>query len=123
MDPGNHIINVATFAELAAAFGFNPRGLHCFSIRGTELLTQNFVDGNFVYKVDIESNDYGDLDADVDVDLADYNLFWACLSGPGVSTPPGGCTVEMFALADLDKDNDVDLDDFQGLQMWFTGSL
>jgi hypothetical protein len=123
VDPANNIINLATFAELKTTFGFSPRGFSSFSIRGTELLNNQFADGNFVYKVDIESNDYGDFDGDVDVDLADYGLFWGCLAGPGVSAPPVGCTTQMFSWADVDKDNDVDLADYRKFEMWFTGPL
>ena len=53
----------------------------------------------------------GDLDGDLDVDLADYALFAACLAGPDVTTPPVGCSMGTFTTADLDADGDVDLTD------------
>jgi len=54
----------------------------------------------------------GDLDTDGDVDMNDYTVFAACMAGPGVSTPPGGCTPTAFGRADLENDADVDLMDF-----------
>jgi hypothetical protein len=74
-----------------------------------------------VYKVDMNTFDYGDFDGDFDVDLDDYGLFEMCFNGPGVETPPSGCEEEDFAIADLDRDLDVDLDDFRRFQMWHTG--
>ena len=61
----------------------------------------------------------GDMDADGDVDLLDYAAWAACLAGPNVSTPPGGCTAPQFALADLDSDLDVDDGDFADFQVRF----
>ncbi len=53
-----------------------------------------------------------DLNRDGNVDDADTALFATCLSGPGVSTPPPGCSASAFARADLEEDGDVDLADF-----------
>ncbi|UCG16558.1 MAG: lamin tail domain-containing protein, partial [Phycisphaerales bacterium] len=61
----------------------------------------------------------GDIDLDDDVDLADLVKFVECMNGPDVSTPPGGCTLDEFGLADLEWDNDVDLGDFAEFQMAF----
>ncbi|UCG17214.1 MAG: lamin tail domain-containing protein [Phycisphaerales bacterium] len=61
----------------------------------------------------------GDMDLDDDVDLTDLVKFIACMNGPDVSTPPGGCTLNEFGLADLQWDNDVDLGDFAEFQMVF----
>jgi 6-phosphogluconolactonase (cycloisomerase 2 family) len=63
----------------------------------------------------------GDLDEDGDVDLDDYELFAACMAGPGASVPPAGCTQGQFDRADLDDDIDVDLSDFGGFQDAFAG--
>jgi hypothetical protein len=58
----------------------------------------------------------GDIDGDCDVDLADHELFYGCMGGPGVTDPPQGCDPEDFAAADLDDDEDVDARDFSVLQ-------
>lgn len=58
-----------------------------------------------------------DMDADCDVDLADFDGFDLCLTGPGVAVAPG-CLIY-----DLDDNNNVDLRDFAGLQQSFTGSV
>ncbi|MHC4608714.1 MAG: hypothetical protein ACYS7M_00015 [Planctomycetota bacterium] len=52
-----------------------------------------------------------DLDCDGDADLTDYEIFYNCLGGPGVTTPPPGCTDP--SPADYDDDGDVDLEDHQ----------
>ncbi len=56
----------------------------------------------------------GDLDADGDIDLSDYALFAACLSGP-VEPAEGGC-----AAADVTSDAHVDLGDFAIVSAAFT---
>ncbi len=48
-----------------------------------------------------------DFDSDCDVDVADFDLFQTCISGPGVSQAQSSCLP-----ADLDDDTDVDQDDF-----------
>ncbi len=53
-----------------------------------------------------------DFDFDGDQDLADFALFSTCLSGPGDSAPPAGCTQAQFDQADYADDHDVDMDDF-----------
>ena len=61
----------------------------------------------------------GDLNVDGSVDLDDFATFAACVNGPAVTTPPGGCDAPDFANADLDYDDDVDLDDFAEFQEAF----
>lgn len=63
-----------------------------------------------------------DLDGDGDVDLDDFAVFADCLAGPGVITPPTGCTSEQFGQTDLDHDNDVDVADLAIFQAASTGS-
>jgi len=53
----------------------------------------------------------GDLDLDLDVDLADHTVFADCMAGPDVLSPPAGCDPAAFDRADLDADGDVDLID------------
>jgi len=60
-----------------------------------------------------------DLDLDGDVDLADYAILSGCVAGPGVSSPPGGCSASAFSSADLDNDGDVDLDDYGAFSAGF----
>ncbi|HNO77103.1 MAG TPA: DNRLRE domain-containing protein [Phycisphaerae bacterium] len=64
-----------------------------------------------------------DFDHDGDVDSDDFAVFAECLAGPGVLTPPGGCSPGDFTDADQDSDGDVDLDDFALLQLEFTGTI
>lgn len=129
-EPADNIIELATKQEIQQALGLgtaSPRGINCFTLRGTELLTFNFVDRDCMYKVDLETSDYGDYDDDLDADADDYGLFFSqCLAGPGVSDPPVACTngfPEAFEWSDLDNDNDVDLFDYAKFQRFFTGSL
>ena len=63
----------------------------------------------------------GDVDCDGDVDLADYAAFADCMAGPDGSTPPGGCSQDLFDRSDLDNDADVDVDDFADYQHVFGG--
>jgi hypothetical protein len=58
----------------------------------------------------------GDIDGDCDVDLADHELFYGCMGGPGVTDPPKGCDLIHFSRADFEIDDDVDLGDFTRLQ-------
>ncbi len=60
---------------------------------------------------------FGDLDGDFDVDGEDFAILGECMSGPGVSYPPG-CDG-----SDFDGDGDVDLADFRLFQQQFTGPL
>jgi len=115
---------LATKDEIRTALNLptSPRGLNCFTIRGTELLTFNFVDGNFIFKVDLETWDYGDFDGDVDVDAADLQRMGFVLLGPDITTPPPEWE-ELFAWSDLDRDGDADLGDVRKLQLYGTGAL
>jgi hypothetical protein len=56
-----------------------------------------------------------DFDQDCDVDPADYDLFAACISGPGASHA-SECSTE-----DLDIDEDVDQVDFGLFQRCYSG--
>lgn len=53
----------------------------------------------------------GEVLVDGQVDLFDSTLLVICLSGPGVTEPPGGCGAESFEAAAQDGDLDVDLRD------------
>lgn len=100
----------------------SPRGMSCFAIRGTELLTFNFVEGNFIYKVDLNTFDYGDFDGDVDVDISDLEMFASVMLGPDEFIAPTG-QEELFLWSDLDLDGDVDVYDAAKLQCFATGEL
>ena len=66
--------------------------------------------------VDMGAYEYpgaGDLDADGDVDIDDFELWVQCLTGPATSMV-GGCE-----RADMDGDSDVDLEDFAFFQARF----
>ena len=58
----------------------------------------------------------GDCNGDERVDLVDYEVFHACLTGPGVQAMPS-CW-----MLDLDADGDVDLSDYAAFQRWFTAA-
>ncbi len=60
----------------------------------------------------------GDLDADGDVDLIDFQGFLGCVTGANGGPPIGGCEA-----LDLDVDGDVDSADFARVQRAFTLGL
>lgn len=53
----------------------------------------------------------GDVNRSGSVDIEDHTIIAGCLAGPGINTPPVGCTTEMFERADIDGDGDVDMGD------------
>ncbi|MEW6198753.1 MAG: dockerin type I domain-containing protein [Planctomycetota bacterium] len=57
----------------------------------------------------------GDINADSQVNAADWLAFETCLVGPDVTVPPPGCDPEQFDRADLSGDGDVDLPDLAAL--------
>ena len=87
----------------------------------TSVTAQAFIDA---LDDDVETKPYltiddaipGDTDGDDDVDLADYEVFMTCLSGPDIEVKPS-CEV-----ADLQPDRDVDLRDLLTFQEVFSGS-
>ena len=119
-----NIRRIAEKEEMKAALNLDgsPRGLNCFSIRGTELLTFNFVEGNFIFKVDMNTYDYGDFDQDVDCDTDDLNLFDSVMIGADENVAPVGLE-ELFLWSDLDLDGDVDMSDAAKMQCYATGAL
>ena len=58
----------------------------------------------------------GDVDADEDVDLADFAAFQTCFAGSGNPFAPAAC-----GLADLDADGDVDSADYDRFERHMTG--
>jgi predicted CXXCH cytochrome family protein len=73
--------------------------------------------------VDAFGRSRGCIDLDCDVDQDDYELLQLAWGGPGITTPPGGVTPDIFADANVDGDGDVDLADFAVFQINFTGPL
>ncbi|MCP4248268.1 MAG: hypothetical protein GY778_14575, partial [bacterium] len=64
-----------------------------------------------------------DFNTDGNVDLDDYAIYYACAAGPGIDTPPPGCTAQQFTAADLNGDTNVDLADFARLDQVFGASV
>jgi hypothetical protein len=61
----------------------------------------------------------GDLDLDGVVTFADASVFFECLAGPEITTPPPGVDPAVFALADTEWDADVDVAEVAILQLTF----
>lgn len=121
-----NIRQLASADEIKAALGItsSPSGMNCFSLRGLELLTFQYVSTAVIYKVDLNTFEFGDFSEDLDTDSEDLGLFVQALAGPEVTTPPAGCPALLFARANLDQQgNDVDLADFARMQRFATGPL
>jgi len=120
-EPADHIIEIATKSEIKAALGLSqdPRGLNNFVIRGHELLTFNFVDSNTVYKVDLNTQDYGDLNAAFAANLADYAMCQRCF-GADLSQPPEEGE-EDCSRCDVDYDADIDWEDYKSFAEFLLG--
>lgn len=71
--------------------------------------------GTFDYEISAGRGVLPDLDDDGDVDLDDFDLFHACVTGPAVE-PSVNCKNR-----DFDGDDDVDLEDFGILQRCYSG--
>ncbi len=69
--------------------------------------------GRVSFTFAVRSGVAGDLDHDADVDLADFGILSACITGPSLPVE-ANCKV-----GDLDGDGDVDAKDFVYLQMSF----
>lgn len=63
----------------------------------------------------------GDVDADGDVDLVDYETVANCVTGPQNGPAPAGCPPCAFLRSDSDADGDVDLHDVAAFTSGFTG--
>ncbi|MEW6251620.1 MAG: hypothetical protein AB1716_13315 [Planctomycetota bacterium] len=78
-----------------------------------EYMSDAAIDEVFALSTTSKYNLPGDCDGDNDVDIADFNEFESCLTGPGGELGPY-CDCH-----DLDGDADVDLSDFVELQLSF----
>ncbi len=110
---GQHGFRV-TYAKHTVAVTNGFMGLHSGNITGGNLAVGAAYNGVQIRRL-IEGVE-GDINDDGDVSLIDYDQFEVCMAGPGVSTRPIGCSVEVFEEADLDNDNDVDMIDLSRLQ-------
>lgn len=54
--------------------------------------------------------------------LSDLSLFVACMAGPGIASPPIGCTPTQFDLLDITRDGKVNLEDFAIFQRVFSAT-
>ncbi len=69
--------------------------------------------------------EFGDFDADGDIDLDDFRNLAEAAAGPNVppQAPALECTAAYLDAFDNDNDGDIDLQDFVGFQHQFTGPL
>jgi len=65
----------------------------------------------------------GDQDIDADLDLTDFALSAACVTGPTGGLIPTDCVAGDFPQADADNDGDVDLHDLSVMMLDFTGPV
>lgn len=75
----------------------------------------NIPNGTYDYEIGIGTTIPPDLDKDHDVDLADFDLFQPCVSGPAM--PPTSECLDR----DFDGDGDADQEDFGILQRCYSG--
>ncbi|MBN1511187.1 MAG: hypothetical protein JXB13_04165 [Phycisphaerae bacterium] len=105
------VVSAADEAKFAAS---TPGGLKIGHTAGqgnpSNVVYSAFVD------LDVGAAAPGDLDADGNVDAADYVLFEACVTAPNAGSVDCTC-----APADLDGDRDVDLADFAVFQAAYSG--
>ncbi len=114
IDPANNIVLLADSEDIKSALSIgSARGNNAFTIRGTDLLMLNFVDANIIYKVSMDTFDFGDFDADFDADLEDFGYFQRCFQQDATTNGCDKC--------DFDEDLDVDLDDFEKFEGFITG--
>lgn len=104
----------ATEVHLPEGFGeFSASRVHSADMPGTFLTGRLGAARIVVSACGVES----DLDSDCDVDLADFEPFPGCLSGPDTPVPPGPASS-----CDVNQDGRSDLLDFVRFSAEFTGS-
>jgi hypothetical protein len=74
-------------------------------------------DSSFLHVAPPLNLPFGDFDRDDDVDMEDFGVFQACISGPSIPQLDPTCI-----LADSDGDEDIDQDDFGVFQLCMTGA-
>ena len=82
---------------------------------GDILIIEHF--SGSIWRLRYPAGDETDFDNDGDFDLADYEIYGNCMSGPGVPLSPG-CEE-----ADCDQDGDVDVADFEAVSANVAASL
>ena len=110
-----------SFGDAATSRLKNPT--HVYTIPGTYSVTLTVSGGlgepaslTRTAYIQVAAPNGPDLDADNDVDVNDFAVFWACLSGPMVAPVDPNCLK-----ADFSGDNDVDQEDFGILQRCYSG--
>lgn len=118
----NSVPNATNSAQISFEFLTSGHSLYDFAMNDV-LIRDNSPANNGGYGINVvrynrrvEFLALPDIDADRDVDLADFTTFQACFNGPNRPAALPGC-----ASVDFDQDTDVDLVDFKVFQTCFNG--
>ena len=92
-------------------------GLDGLTTRRDEVGDAGVVDMGYHYPVTGEPYQPGDINCDGLVDIGDFELFVAAMTGPGPW--PAGTVTGCLTAGDLDDDGDLDINDFAAFQLVF----